>query len=384
MFKYVAQEITELLADDDYERRPSEMRRVAKARLAASIAEGLGRGRIANTGAGLSDGSRAAFLDAQLSPEERDRVISALSHDPGDRAEMSSAAALLDSVDAEPSPLPLELAALAAVTFVKSAFVEQPGAVSGQHAGRRPELPHLVKSAADQAGPISGQRARPRPELPPPVKSAADQAAAIGRRAWPRPAHIALVSSLAALILLMVVVPGLLSLDANETPAPIAEPTGSAQPAAQSATTTSMPGAGGHAIESTFVLPPEPIESTRSIAARSETSAVCDDLHEEASCGSQAATETRAQPNSSHQSKDFGMVLASLNTLPDRLSVVAGRAVSLFGQLGKKTLALVDPRCTVDQHQMVAPRSRANLSTISRNNSNKPLPSWCERHHAGV
>ena len=97
----VAQEITRLLADES-EGRPSTTRRRAKARLVASIAEGLDRAQIADLRAGLSDGARAAFFDARLSPAERDIVITALSHDPRERAEMSSAAALLDCVDAVP------------------------------------------------------------------------------------------------------------------------------------------------------------------------------------------------------------------------------------------------------------------------------------------
>ena len=62
------------------------------------MAEGLDRARIADLRAGLSDGVRAAFLDARLSVAERQIVVTALSHDPGARAEISSAAALLDCV----------------------------------------------------------------------------------------------------------------------------------------------------------------------------------------------------------------------------------------------------------------------------------------------
>jgi hypothetical protein len=355
MSKQIAQEIMQLLADG-YERRPSETRRIAKARLIASIAEGLGRAQIATMGAGLSDGSRAAFLDARLSPEERHRVVSALSRDPGDRAEMSSAATLLDCVDAEPSALPRDLLARAATTF--------------------------VQSAADQASAIGSRRAWRRPAL----------LAFASNPAWRRPALLAFASSLAALILLMAVVPGLLSPAGNKTPTPFAEPTGSARLAAQSAATGSEPGAA-------IVLPPEPIERARLISARGETSVVlCDDAYEvavhdygasevgkakdraalpsgatpETSCGSQSPTadthSTKPQPRSDGPS-------LSLRAIPDGLFEVAGRAVSLFGQLGKKTFDLVDPRCIVSQHQVDASRSRG---PSSHKNSSKSL--WCANH----
>jgi hypothetical protein len=351
MSKQIAQEISQLLADE-YERRPSETQRLAKARLVASIAEGLGRAQIPNMRAGLSDGSRAAFLDARLSPDERHLVVSALSRDPEDRAEMSSAAALLDCVDAEPSALPRDLLARAATAF---------------------------------------------------VQSASDRASAIGsQRAWRRPALLAFATSLAALILLMAVVPGLLSPAAEETPAPFAEPTGSARPAAQSATTGFEPSAGGHAVDRAIILPPELIERVRSISARAETSAVsCDDAHEvaghdhgasevgrakdgtalpsgatlEASCGLQAPTADTHSTKPPPRSDGPSLRITSLRAIPDGLFEVAGRAVSLFGQLGKKTLDLVDPRCLVDQHQADASRSRA---TFSRKNSSKSL--WCSDH----
>jgi hypothetical protein len=335
MFTRVAQEISRLLADE-YERRPSATRSLVKARLVASIAEGLDSAAIADTGAGLSDGLRAAFLDARLAPEERHVVVSALSRDPADRAEMSSAAALFDRTDAEASTLPSDLLARAATTF---------------------------------------------------VKSAADQAAAIGSpRVWRRRALMALVTSLAALILIMTVVPGLLSPHGNEIPAPLSEPTGSARPLAQTATAASEPGGRGHAIDRTIVMRPEAIEKARSVSERAEPSAApCDDGHEVACADSHS---TKAQPRfdglslraaSSRQSNDFrlGMIVDSLYAIPDGLFEIAGRAVSLFGELGKKTLDLVDPRCVAGQHQTHASKSRGKLSSISRKDSRTSFPQWC-------
>jgi hypothetical protein len=339
MFKRVAQEITRLLADE-YDRRPSETQRLVRARLVASIAEGLDGAPIADTGAGLSDGLRAAFLDARLSPEERHVVVGALLRDPGDRAEMSSAAVLLDGIDAEPSPLPRDLLAHAATTF--------------------------VKSAADQTVIVGGQRA------------------------FRRGVQLALATSLAAVVLIMALVPGFLSPAGNKIPAPFAETTGSVRPPTQSAATASESVAGGHATDRTIVLRPEAIERARSISERVESSAVpCDDGHEVA-CGSQApATDSHSikpQPRfdgpslravSSRQSNDFrlGMIVDSLYAIPDGLFEIAGRALSLFGELGKRTLDLVDPRCFAGQHQTHASKSRGKLSSISRKDSR--TPQWC-------
>ena len=116
MSNCVAQEIRWLLADES-DRRQSATRRLAKARLAASMAEGLDRARIADMRAGLNDGARAAFLDARLSVAERQTVVTALSHDPEERAEISSAAALLDWVGSDPIPLPPGLLAKATAAF---------------------------------------------------------------------------------------------------------------------------------------------------------------------------------------------------------------------------------------------------------------------------
>ena len=116
MSNCVAQEIRWLLADES-DRRPSATRRLARARLAASMAEGLDRARIADLRAGLTDGARAAFLDARLSAAERQIVVTALSHDPAERAEIGSAADLLDCVGTDPIPLPQGLVAKAAAAL---------------------------------------------------------------------------------------------------------------------------------------------------------------------------------------------------------------------------------------------------------------------------
>lgn len=209
----VAQEITRLLADES-EGRPSATRRRAKARLVASIAEGLDRAQIADLRAGLSDGARAAFFDARLSPAERDIVITALSHDPRERAEMSSAAALLDCVDAEPIPLPTGLLAQAAMTFAVANSAAQQGAVVG------------------------------------------------GQRAWRRRAPLAVGVSLAALVLVVGAVGGLPSPGGQEMLAPSVEPTRPAQATAETATKASDSSATGQPA-GRAILPPADNRSTK-------------------------------------------------------------------------------------------------------------------------
>ncbi len=197
MSNCVAQEIRWLLADE-FDGRPSATRRLAKARLVASMAEGLDRARIADLQAGLSHGTRAAFLDAGLSAAERQIVVTALSHDPGERAEISSAAALLDCVGADLIPLPPGLLTQAAATFA------------------------AANSAARQ------------------------DAAAGAQRTGRRPAPLIAGGSLAALALVLAVGSGLLL--PSRAPAPSPGPPSSIRPAAQSATRASQRAAAGLAI----------------------------------------------------------------------------------------------------------------------------------------
>jgi hypothetical protein len=194
MSNCVAQEIRWLLADES-DGRQSATRRLAKARLAASMAEGLDRARIADLRAGLSDGVRAAFLDARLSVAERQIVVTALSHDPGARAEINSAAALLDCVGTGLIPLPPGLLAKAASAFAAANSARHGVAVGGQ-------------------------------------------------RGWQRQAPLILGVSLAASIL---VVSGLLSPGGNATLAPSAKPISLGRPAAQTTTKPSKGAGAGRA-----------------------------------------------------------------------------------------------------------------------------------------
>jgi len=154
------------------------------------VAEGLDRARIADLRAGLNGYARAAFLDARLSVAERQIVVTALSHDPGERAEISAAAALLDCVDADPSALPPGLLAKAAAAF-----------------------------AAEHGVP--------------------------GRRTWRRPASLIVGVGLAACVLLMTAAGRLPPDDKGSS----GEPVGSVGPTAQSATKPSEGAAAGGALE---------------------------------------------------------------------------------------------------------------------------------------
>ena len=368
MSKHVAQEITRLLADD--EGRPSATRRRAKARLVASIAEGLDRAQIADLRAGLTDGARAAFFDAQLSPAQRQIVITALSHDPRERAEMSSAAALLDWVDAEPIPLPPGLLARAATTFA------------------------VANSATRQGVAVGGQRA------------------------WRRGALLAAGVGLAAFVLAVAAFGGLLS-PGQEMPAPSAEPTRSAQAAAETAMKVSEDGASGQPNGRAIIPLAEPTEKAGSMSARGETRVVsCDHAHEvaghdhapseadkakdgapppsdaalEASCRSQASPadnrSTKLQPRSdgptprtasSRQSSAFrgGMFVDGLSVVPDSLFEIARPVVLRIDQTGKDP---VDGECVVVHHQTDALRSRGTVNSIWRGQLRESLSRRCAKH----
>jgi hypothetical protein len=189
------------------------------------MAEGLDRARIADLRAGLSDGARAAFLDARLSAAERQIVVTALSHDPEERAEISSAADLLDCVGTDLIPLPPGLLAKAAAAF----------AAENSAAGHCVAVP--------------------------------------GRQTWLRQALLIVGVGLAAFVLVMTAVAGLLS---PRTLAPSAEPVSSVRPTAQSATKRSEGAAAGRALDHAIVLAPDANERRKSISAHGESAASCD------------------------------------------------------------------------------------------------------------
>jgi hypothetical protein len=178
------------------------------------MAEGLDRARIADLRAGLSDGARAAFLDARLSAAERQMVVTVLSLDPGERAEISSAADLLDCVGTDPIPLPPGLLAKAAAAFVAENSV----------AGHGVAMP--------------------------------------GRRTWRRQALLIVGVGLAAFVLVMTAVAGLLSAG---TLAPSAEPVSSVRPTAGKAADRATPAPGLAALDASYrpQVPPADNLSTK-------------------------------------------------------------------------------------------------------------------------
>jgi len=105
-----------LLAEDGDRSDRSEWRALLRARLAGSVSEGLS-GSPAGQGegdAGAELARIAAFLDSSVSQGERDELAAKLADDAVARSDVASAAALLDSVQAEPMTVPPGLAAQAA------------------------------------------------------------------------------------------------------------------------------------------------------------------------------------------------------------------------------------------------------------------------------
>jgi hypothetical protein len=117
----MADEIKEIgrLLDEGAEGAAAPAAGAAKSRLVASLAEAL-RGSSA-TGAGPSDSTIAAFLDGRLGEAELAEVTAALARDERLRAELESAAALVDSVAAAPRTVPQDLLARAQAKFAPEA-----------------------------------------------------------------------------------------------------------------------------------------------------------------------------------------------------------------------------------------------------------------------
>jgi hypothetical protein len=118
MAERLSQEITQLLAEPDGDgSRQGRTDALVRARLIAGIAEGLDESPRAEA-AGACDPMRlAALLDHGLPPDERDAILAALAHDPVGRAELSSAAELVNAVNSKSQALPPRLLARAFETF---------------------------------------------------------------------------------------------------------------------------------------------------------------------------------------------------------------------------------------------------------------------------
>lgn len=110
----LSQEIAQLLAEPEGDGRTDAL---VRARLTADIAEGLD-GSPRDGAAGAGDRMRlAALLDHGLPPAERDAMLAALMLDSVGRAELSSAAELVDGVNGTSQTLPPRLLVHAVETF---------------------------------------------------------------------------------------------------------------------------------------------------------------------------------------------------------------------------------------------------------------------------
>jgi hypothetical protein len=117
MDSHLRNEIERLLAEPNDRPDVDGMRLLARARLAAGMAEGLsGEGPDGNIDPGEL-ARLAAFLDGGLSPAERDAMVAALACDPSRRADLASAVELVHAVDAAPQSVPAELMSRAVTEF---------------------------------------------------------------------------------------------------------------------------------------------------------------------------------------------------------------------------------------------------------------------------
>jgi hypothetical protein len=116
MTERLSHELASLLAEDDGRSDRIEARGLLRARLARTIAEGLGQTPLKN-GVGevgtIDYGRIAAYLDCSLSRAERDAIAVKLIDDPVLRSEVAAAVLLLDGLEAHPKAIPAELVARA-------------------------------------------------------------------------------------------------------------------------------------------------------------------------------------------------------------------------------------------------------------------------------
>jgi hypothetical protein len=113
----IKRRIERLLEEPDVPPEQSFLR----ARLTATLSEGLaGSAEESDFDAG-DPASMAAFIDGQLTGAERDKHAAALARHQGLRADMESAATLVDSINSSPSKVPAGLLARASVQFAPAA-----------------------------------------------------------------------------------------------------------------------------------------------------------------------------------------------------------------------------------------------------------------------
>jgi hypothetical protein len=121
MIERLSQEPASVLAEEDDRSDRLQTYELLRAQLSRTISEGLGQGSLAAGQWGEIDSAQiAAFLDGSLSQAERDAVVARLANDPVARAELSSAAALLDEIKARPATAPAGLVVRAADVLAPS------------------------------------------------------------------------------------------------------------------------------------------------------------------------------------------------------------------------------------------------------------------------
>jgi hypothetical protein len=121
MIERLSQEPASVLAEDDDRSDRLQTYELLRAQLSRTISEGLGQGSLAAGQWGEIDNAQiAACLDGSLSQAERDAVVARLANDPVARAELSSAAALLDEIQARPATAPAGLVVRAAGVLAPS------------------------------------------------------------------------------------------------------------------------------------------------------------------------------------------------------------------------------------------------------------------------
>jgi hypothetical protein len=121
MIERPSQEPASVLAEDDDRSDRLQTYELLRAKLSRTISEGLGQGSLA---AGqwdeIDNAQIAAFLDCSLSQAEWNAVAARLALDPVARAELISAAALLDEIHARPATAPAGLVERAAGVLAPS------------------------------------------------------------------------------------------------------------------------------------------------------------------------------------------------------------------------------------------------------------------------
>src|SRR5579871_5947408 len=101
-------EIERLLEEPDDLPAAGQPSSLLRARLAATMAEGLAD-PAAPDGEAIDAATMAAFIDGRLSAAERDKFTAALAQQPGLRADIESVTALVDDIGEAPLRAPADL-----------------------------------------------------------------------------------------------------------------------------------------------------------------------------------------------------------------------------------------------------------------------------------